>query len=66
MQTDKAMMIAPHDGLAPAARIRTVPKDLLLLGLGVVLGLGVLFAWTRGRHEDKAAIRLIVPTERSH
>jgi TolB-like protein/Tfp pilus assembly protein PilF len=39
----------------PAARVRTVPKGLLLLGLGVVLGLGVLFAWTRARHEDTAA-----------
>jgi eukaryotic-like serine/threonine-protein kinase len=39
----------------PAARVRSVPTGLLLLGLGLVIGLGVLFAWTRARHEDTAA-----------
>ncbi len=38
-----------------AARVRSVPTGLLLLGLGILIGLGVLFAWTRARHEDTAA-----------
>jgi TolB-like protein/Tfp pilus assembly protein PilF/tRNA A-37 threonylcarbamoyl transferase component Bud32 len=45
----------PRPVAAPATRVRTVPKGLLLLGLGVVLGLGLLFAWTRARHENAAA-----------
>jgi len=40
---------------SPTARHRPAPKSLLLLGLGILIGLGVLFAWTRSRQGDAAA-----------
>jgi eukaryotic-like serine/threonine-protein kinase len=38
----------------PAARVRSVPTGLLLLGLGILIGLSVLFAWTRARSGETA------------
>jgi TolB-like protein/Tfp pilus assembly protein PilF len=46
---------APAPAAAPAERVRTAPKGLLPLGLGVVRGIGVLFTRTRARHEHAAA-----------
>jgi eukaryotic-like serine/threonine-protein kinase len=43
-----------HSSIPPPARIRSVPTGLLLLSLGILIGLGVLFAWTRGRHAETA------------
>jgi TolB-like protein/Tfp pilus assembly protein PilF len=38
----------------PAAHVRSVPTRLLLLGVGILIGLGVLFAWTRARRGETA------------
>jgi TolB-like protein/Tfp pilus assembly protein PilF/tRNA A-37 threonylcarbamoyl transferase component Bud32 len=38
----------------PTPRVRSVPTGLLLLGLGILIGLGVLFAWTRDRRGETA------------
>ena len=38
-----------HASTPPAARVRSVPAAFRLLGLGMLIGLGILFAWTRER-----------------
>ena len=47
--------LAPIPGsVRPTARVRSVPTGLLLLGLGILIGLSVLFAWTRARSGETA------------
>jgi serine/threonine protein kinase/tetratricopeptide (TPR) repeat protein len=43
-----------HGLVRPTERVPSVPTGLLLLGLGILIGLGVLFAWTRARPGDTA------------
>ena len=38
----------------PPPHVRSVPTGILLLGLGILIGLGVLFAWTRARGGEAA------------
>jgi eukaryotic-like serine/threonine-protein kinase len=40
--------------IRPATPARAVQRGLLLLGLGILIGLGVLFAWTRAQHRGAA------------
>jgi eukaryotic-like serine/threonine-protein kinase len=48
----------------PAGRVRSVPRGVLALALGILIGVGVLFAWTRshpaGKASEPAAQRLAV------
>ncbi len=47
--------------IVPAARVRSVPRGLLALVLGLLIGLGVLFAWSRfARAPDSGVRRLAV------
>ena len=46
-----APMAAP---VRAAARVRAVPAGLVLVALGILIGLGVLFAWTRARRGETA------------
>jgi TolB-like protein/DNA-binding SARP family transcriptional activator/Tfp pilus assembly protein PilF len=41
------------------ARARSVPAGLLLMALGILIGLGVLFAWTRARRGETAGAPLL-------
>jgi serine/threonine-protein kinase len=46
----------------PTARVRSVPTGLLLLSLGMLIGLSVLFAWTRvrsGKTAGEAGLRRV-------
>jgi serine/threonine protein kinase len=53
LEEDPSLATTP--GLVrPTGRVRSVPTGLLLLGLGILIGLGVLFAWTRARRGDTA------------
>ncbi|MGH7516893.1 MAG: protein kinase domain-containing protein, partial [Gemmatimonadales bacterium] len=41
--------------ISPAARIRSAPRGLLALALGLLIGLGVLFAWSRSHFAERAS-----------